>query len=334
VAAYEEARGVVRANHGLSSLEEAPLLEEIIRIEEAQGLVQEPWRHDHELLELANAHRDDLRAVDIYRLLGDKRLALLDRYLAGEFPPQLVLGCYYHRARVELTSLHSEQNCSAGSRGALVRAVTFEALRYYAAAVETLTMNQQYSSAELHELEQRLVSGTYDIGAFSFGRRSLQRLLSYDVANGEPSLTRVDSLLRIADWDIVRTQMRHDRTTWDSAVDTYEQVYAKLRKDGVDEESIRHFFAPDVPVVLPTFRPNPLVSARTSSARGHIDVAFEVTKFGRARRVEILDSTENASRDAERDLVQQISRSVFRPRVVDGRVADAARVEVRYYIGQ
>jgi hypothetical protein len=335
IAAFEEARGVVRANHGLSSLEEAPLLVELIDIEEGMGFVAEPWEREQQLLALADAHRDDLRAVDIYRRIGDKRMHMLARYLADEFPPQLVLGCYYHRAHWgELAPIYQgPESCAAGSRSELIRAVTLEALQYYTAAVKTLFDHEQFASSELRELEQRLVSGTYDIGAYSYGRQSLQRLLSYDVANGAPPLARVDSLLKIADWDMVRTQMRHDRVFWDSAIDTYEQAYAKLQGEGVDAQALNAMFAPAVPFVLPTFLANPLASSQTTGTTGHIDVAFEVTRFGRARRIEILDSTQNASRDEKRTLVERINRSVFRPIVVDGRVAVAARVEVRYYVG-
>jgi hypothetical protein len=221
-----------------------------------------------------------------------------------------------------------------GSRDTLIRAVVGEAWRYYNSAVRTLMQNRQYASAELHGIEQRLVTGAYQLGAFRFGRRSLQRLLAYDVANGMPLITRVDSLLKIADWDIVTTQLAHSRSVWDIALDTYEQAYVKLRNEGTDEESLRAMFAPDVPVVLPTFQPNPLESTPTPQTAGHIDVSFEVTKFGRARHVEVLESSTNASRTAEKDLIERISRSVFRPRVVDGHVADAAPVVLRYYVNE
>jgi hypothetical protein len=334
VVAFEEARGVVRANYGLSSLEEAPLVEELIRVEEHMGYVQEPWQLEHELLALAAAHPDELRSAEIYRELGDKRIAMLNRYLAGEFPPQLILGCYYHRAPSGPEFAAKEPNCTAGGRGDLIRAVTSEAWSYYSAAIKTLMRLQLYSSTELHELETRIVRDAYGLQAYSVGRRSLLRLLSYDVANDEPPLARVDSLLKVADWDMVTTQATHSRLLWEPALDTYEQAYAQLQGEGVDAASIDALFAPEVPVVLPTFAPNPLASQPTPDTTGYIDVAFEVTKFGRARRVRLLDTTRNASRDAEKDLVSQISRSVFRPRLIDGRVADAAPVVMRYYVSE
>jgi tetratricopeptide (TPR) repeat protein len=328
-AAIEEARGVVRANLGLSSLEEAPLIEELIRVEESLGYEEDVWRREQDLLALADAHPDDLRAADIYRELGDRRLQLLSRYFAGEFPLELVLGCYYHRSPFQLDP--ADRNCTAGSRSALIGAVMAEVWQYYSAAAKTLADHQLYSSAELRNLEMRIVRSAYALGAYFVGRRSLKRLAVYDVADDAPSLARVDSLLDVADWDMIAVH-GGSRFRWGAALDTYEQAYAKLRSDGVDAGSIKALFAPDVPVVLPTFLPNPLVTQRTSDTTGHIDVTFEVTRYGRARRVEIVDSTTDASRQAERELVHQISRSVFRPRVIDGQVADAAPVAFRYYV--
>jgi hypothetical protein len=87
-----------------------------------------------------------------------------------------------------------------------------------------------------------------------------------------------------------------------------------------------------VPVAPPTFRPNTLATQLTADTTGQIDVAFEITRFGRAKHVEVLESTTHASREAEKALVHEISRAVFRPRIVDAHVADAAPVVLRYYV--
>jgi hypothetical protein len=62
-------------------------------------------------------------------------------------------------------------------------------------------------------------------------------------------------------------------------------------------------FAPPVPVTLPTFEPNPFAFAATESWR-YIDVSFDITKYGCGERVEILDSSEGATRAEERDLTR------------------------------
>jgi hypothetical protein len=324
-AAFEQARGVVRANYGLSSLEEVPALEALIRVEESMGYVEEPWQLEQELLGLARANPSDVRAVSVYHELADKRMAMLDRYLAGEFPPQLVLGCYYHR-------FTADPNCAAGSRGALIRAVAREAWGYYNDAVRVLNEHELYSSDELHELEAKIVAICYAQKAYGCGRLSLRRSLAYDVANEEPSPTRVQSLLKMADWDVLTSQARHKRVGYDSVLDVYQQAYETLTSEAAGRSATEALFSPEIPVVLPTFVPNPLVSQPESSAGAYIDVAFDVTKYGHAEHIEILDTTTDISRDAKRALVATIFHSAFRPRVVDGHVADAAPVRLRYYV--
>ena len=90
-------------------------------------------------------------------------------------------------------------------------------------------------------------------------------------------------------------------------------------------------FSPSMPVVLPAFMPNPLASTETPGSSGYIDIAFEITKYGRPRAVEILDAA-NATTAAKRDLLALIRNNRFRPRLTDGQFADAAPVRVRYYL--
>jgi hypothetical protein len=97
------------------------------------------------------------------------------------------------------------------------------------------------------------------------------------------------------------------------------------------QTSIDELFAPKTPVVLPTFVPNPLATDRTQASTGHIDVAFEITDYGKARRVQILDATNATDGDKAR-LAQLIQRSRFRPRLTDGEFARASPVVLRYYL--
>jgi len=331
VTAYEQARGVIRANNGLSSLDEASVLEALIRTQEDLGYVEEPWELEQELVALADAHPSDVRAAAIYRKVGDKRIALLNRYLAGEFPPQLVLGCYYHRLPSGELPV-GEKNCMAGSRGSLIRALSQEAWKYYSSAVKALTEHELYSSNELHELETKILRISYARGAYGAGRQSLLRSHYYDVENHESPLKRIDSALKVADWGILETQASGTRTAWKAAVDVYQQVYEYLTSEGVDRSSIDARFSPEIPIVVPAFAPSPLVTERPDASSGYVDVAFSITKYGQGKRIEILDATSDVSREAKKDIISAIFRSAFRPRIVDGELADAARVVVRYYV--
>jgi len=171
-----------------------------------------------------------------------------------------------------------------------------------------------------------LVRSSYEHGNYGVGRGSLRRLLAYDVANSEPWLNRISALVEMTDWDLL---FGHNE-----AIDTYVQAYDELTQKGLEQASIEQIFSPSTPVVLPTCVPNPLVSAETPESTGYIDVAFDVTRYGRSRQIEILDTTTNATDAAKDRLIHLISHSRFRPRVTDGQFARASPVVVRYYVSE
>jgi hypothetical protein len=104
-----------------------------------------------------------------------------------------------------------------------------------------------------------------------------------------------------------------------------------LEQGGAPGSSIEQIFAPPTPVVLPAFQPNPLERDETRAATGYIDVAFEITKYGRSRAVEVLDAA-NASHGQQQDLIAMIRTNRYRPRLTDGAFADVTPVRMRYYL--
>jgi hypothetical protein len=156
------------------------------------------------------------------------------------------------------------------------------------------------------------------------GRQSLRRLYAYSVASASPQLEQASALVAIADWDLLFSSNG-------LAVEGYTLARGMLEKAGAGEASIAELFAPSVPVVLPSFQPNPLARDETLPVRGHIDVAFAITKYGRARALDIRGAA-NATDDDKADLTSLLRTSRFRPRLTDGQFADAAPVLVRYYL--
>jgi hypothetical protein len=250
-------------------------------------------------------------------------MALLKTYLRGTLPPQLYLGCYYQR--------HSSSSCTSGLKHVAAGAMLAEAQALYLQAIRVFLGQKNYASDELWELESKLIRSAYVYGgayaysgAYSIGRQSMRRLVSYDVANDEPLLQRIDNLIQIADWDLLFDQRP-------AALEMYEEIYAFLKQRGVEQAAIDELFAPETPYMLPTFAQNPADAARAQSATGHVDIAFEVTRYGTSRRIDVLSSN-NASKDARSDLVRLVARGRFRPVVRDGELARATPVVVRYYV--
>lgn len=164
VAVIDRVRQVVRANEGLHSLEQIPLIQQMIANEEAIGRVDTAWELEQDLLTLARRHPDDIRTVPVFRETAAKRMALLRQYLAGEFPLQIVLGCYYgwprtiaDPANVNAPAIPTTTSCNSGQRDNAIRAIVSDAQRHYADAIAVMLRNELYASDELRELELELV---------------------------------------------------------------------------------------------------------------------------------------------------------------------------------
>src|SRR5688572_10995893 len=160
---------------------------------------------------------------------------------------------------------------------------------------------------------------------------ALIRLLSYEVRSGAPAAARANALAELADWRIVTVPA--DRRRFELPEGTfalYERAYRELQQSG-DLQAAAQLFAPEFPVTLPIYEANPLATDATQSSR-HIDVAFAVTKLGLGEGIEILATSKDATREEKRDLLLLIESTSFRPRVVDGKLANSAPVVVRYHL--
>ena len=330
VAALGQAVHVVRFNYGLYSLEQAPLIRQSIASAEALGDHWSAWELERGLLRLALRNPDDPRTAEILRDTADRRMEMLAKYNAGEFPPELIFGCYYAGPHIiqDLGDV-TDRKCMSGSAGAARAALAIEARHYYARAVDILLKNHRYSSDDLPRLFRDLVAISYEYGDPSIGRKSLNYLLAYQASNSAPWRDQIGTLLQIADWDLLHAVGLDDM---DAALVEYAHAYDLLQRAGVGQESIREMFAPDTPVALPVFVRSPLVAEAQREDSGHIDAAFELDKYGRSRRVQILRTTPEATRAVAKHVENVILQSRFRPRLVDGSVADRDRVVIRYQL--
>jgi hypothetical protein len=359
-AAYERARQVVRINYGFSTFREVPLLRQLAHIEDARGNDQAAWDIEQDMLALIRQHADDARVAPILHELADKRMDVYRQYRDGRFPPQIVIGCYYRADR--------NDSCTAGSRGVVLRAIAREAQTYRAMAIEALVRNGLYASEELRELETEALrfGGIYRCPGMALqelltmeivdscldpvmdesegrpvynlgGAASLVRLLIYEIRSEAPALSQVNALIRLAD-----SQLAFSRTG-ESALGLYELAFRHLEASDVAQTAIDEIFSPQTPVLLATYSrglridsfasgTNPLETEQSPDTTGYIDVVFHVTEHGDGERVQILESTTNATRAAERDLVRLIERSRFRPRASEGRLVETDRVALRYYV--
>ena len=380
LAALEQALHILRVNRGLHTLDQVPLVGQLIRIEEARGNSAGAWEREQELLTLLRRYPNDLRTVPVLTQIADKQMEVLGAVIAGKKPPQVVLGCFYR-----LWSNGDDSGCRSGSRKTVVQGMLAEAHRNYSDAIGILLRNGHYDSDALPDLEMAMLRSVdmmrsrygsrfalvpaifgaasiepwrsriasvaalaaWDLpypleilrndgerhtsieqlrrmDPYERGRERLLRLSAYAAATEATPLRQASAVAQIADWDLLYSRNGQ-------ALDTYEAAAAMLMEGAGAEASIEQLFAPAMPVVLPAFRPNPLAADDTRPATGHVDVAFEITRYGRGRQIVIIDAA-SASRDETNQVVSLIKNHRFRPRLTNGEFADATPVEVRFYL--
>jgi hypothetical protein len=384
----ERAVHIVRVNKGLHTLEQVPLARQLIRIEEARGNSEGAWDRRQDLLTLLRRYPDDLRTVPALKEIADRQMAVLADVIAGQRPPEVVLGCFYKQWPTS-----ADGSCTAGSKSTVVQGMLAEAQRNYLDAIAVMLRQGAFDSEDLRALELDVLRGVdlmrsryyrgpsarpvplapayigasniepwrsrmaavaalaewelpypderaleADLGdnvvtkhvhimdPYQRGRQSLRRLYAYSAASSGSSVQQADAVVQMADWDLLYSHNSQ-------AIESYELACTMLRDGGAAESAIDRLFGPPTPVVLPAFQPNPLAPDEARAMTGYIDVAFEITKYGRSRGVEIVDAA-NASRAAKEDLIDLIRSNRFRPRMTEGQLADVAPVRMRYYLYQ
>ena len=367
ILALQEARQIVRARHGLFSatVEEAELLRQQIQSEKALGYGDRAWDLQQELVTIAQQHYDDIRMLPIFVELIDDRTALLDEFHATDFAelrPGIYVPCTSRGPGQPVVT--DARACPFGTWRDVVDRLSLEILQYYAEAIEVLVMNGDFASQELRDLEKEALrlapfirtvscrSGTIDellaselvggclepighFGPITFGNvggwATLMRLLVYEIRSGAPAAARANAFAELADWYLwfAQNDNRSFNEVDELALSLYARAFAELRQGGDARESMARIFSPELPVTLPTHAPNPLASAESSR---YIEVAFAITQNGTAERIEILAASEDATRKEERDLIRSLKYGSFRPRAVDGELADSAPVVLRYYL--
>jgi hypothetical protein len=179
-------------------------------------------------------------------------------------------------------------------------------------------------SLQAHDDGHVVTKQVHIMDPYHRGKQSLRRLYAYGAASSDSSLRQAEAVAQMADWDLLYSHNGR-------AIESYEVAHAMLEDARAPASSLEQLFAPPTPVVLPAFQPNPLARDEKRAAAGYVDVAFEITKYGRSREVEILDAA-NASHAAKQDLVALIRSSRFRPRLMDGEFVEATPVRMRYYL--
>ena len=196
----ERAQHIVRVNNGLHSLEQVPLLRQLIAIEAARGNAQGAWDREQDLLTLLRRHPDDVRTAPALREIADRQMDVLAAVIAGRRPPEVILGCYYKEWPTS-----ADGSCTAGSKSTVVQGMLAEAQRNYLDAIAVMLRQNLYDSDELRALELDVLRGV-DLMRTRYGGPSARPMPLAPPYTGssvvEPWRSRMAAVTQLAAWDL------------------------------------------------------------------------------------------------------------------------------------
>jgi|GEM_PF-989503 len=334
LAAFQAAQQVMRASAGLYSPGQIPLLRAMIETNLRLGRVPDAHELQQALLNLQQrVHgKDELDFVPALLEWADWNVNLYlsqdSRALTLEVAPGMLnyrnplLQEAYSRYVKALQILQDKEMHANDARLVEIErklaALNFMAGRETERSLRNLPITPiPATPSDLERILQR--SSTLH---FLSGRSALERAVAYGFVVERPDYDAIaERMMALGDWYLLYGRRAE-------ALKTYEDAMKLLTHAQVPEQEAESIIAAGMPVRLPDevyFE-----SERPRSYIGHIDVAFDLNKYGTASNAEILASTAADPR-IERELLRTIRAGKFRPKFKNGRVVDEDRVQLRYY---
>jgi hypothetical protein len=187
----------------------------------------------------------------------------------------------------------------------------------------------EYRSQQEILWQQLNAPGRNEPQGFQVGLNALEEIVNYYRDAGDSRYALAEALANLADWHLMFNRYR-------SAESLYAEAWALLEESENSAELLDQLFGQVVPI--PTFASLPsnlLINTSSSHDRlasnfDYADVRLDLTRDGSPRNVEVVSpETEANSRQLSR-LRREVRLSIFRPRIEDGQMVESAGHLFRY----
>lgn len=177
-------------------------------------------------------------------------------------------------------------------------------------------------------------SEPFDLTKANFlnGEKAYQRLLEYMKRSGqENSLDYVVATIGLGDWYLLFAKLDDSRRQ-------YEKAGLLLAQGNFSDADKAYLLQPAVPTELPAFGASPLFAgvgeaqeAPAGSWMGYADVSFEISRYGKAVHIQLLEHSPDAPKAVLSALEWKLKDGLFRPHFAGGTPAGSEPLRIRYY---
>ena len=327
MAAFNRSLLVTRVNLGLYTLEQIPILEQIIATNTAAG----DWtalNQNHQYLYwvyLRNYGVDDPRLLPVIDRLGYWQLHAYTYDNQAEGNNHLdQANNLFHDAIAIIESHYGpyDQRLLDPLYGIVL-------INYQIKATLNANFGSTPDGMSIFDDDLGTINASdiqfYINSAYRTGKEALLRIIDIQAHNQDlaPSAAGI-GLVHLGDWDLL-----FDRR--DAANKTYAQACAQLATSGMAKAEIDQLFAqPRSLPALPGPQPGTGEPAQQAMGGTYVLARFDVPPSGRPTNIEIIEANPVDNKVMLRRARQRIRATRFRPRLEDGQPIATTNVSIRY----
>ncbi|TQV84628.1 tetratricopeptide repeat protein [Exilibacterium tricleocarpae] len=311
IEAFKRAMHVNRVNEGLYSLSQVPILERLIESHVARGQWSEANdRHQYLYwLHRRNFGTEDPRMLPVIDKLSAWHLNAYALDMGAGLFNHLISAHKLFNLAVDIIDTNYGKN-DLRLIDAL-RGITVS--NYYLATYkgETEPSFQLRAGSEPTSAEQKARLDQYITNSYNSGKRAISRMVNVYANNPDsPPWAEAKAKVELGDWYLLFNK-------WQSALAIYQESHDALRDGNIDQTQIDLLFGQ--PVALPDL---PLVDSSVveedEENQPYVLVSFDVTPYGRARNVAIIESMPEDNVRIRSRVRKALKLAKFRPRFENG----------------
>ena len=323
IESFKRAIHVSRINEGLYNLNQVPILERLIESHVARGEWEEANDRHHYFywLHRRNYGEGDPRMLPVIDKLSAWHLRAYALDINSGLFEHLINAHNLFKLAVNIIDNNYGTNdlrLIEALRGLTIS--NYYLANYQGASDRGFQITSNTTVSQSAEERARLEQ--YKLNSYRSGKQAISRMVDIYSNNPEsPPAASVKAKIELGDWYQMFSK-------YHSAVEAYQEAYNSLRDQDASSQTIERLFGK--PVALPNL---PLVDTQLPEDEeppSHVLVRFDVTTYGRARNVEIVEANPPDKVRIRSRVRKSLKVMKFRPRFDNGEPVQTENVTHRY----
>ena len=323
ISEFRRAMLINRVNEGLYSLSQVPMIEHMIESQIALRQWEDANDNQQYLYWLyeRNYGENDPRMLPVINNLSRWHLQAYVEEKGDTLFEHLISATDLYSLAVDIIT----QNFGSNDLRLVEALRGLKATNYYLATYKgepqpPVVVNTSFGGGGDMDAARRSKLDNYRMNSFSSGKNAIARIVDVYQQNPQsPPAASAKAKVELGDWYMMFNK-------WHSARETYGEAYQALWDNGATNQEIEDIFGR--PAALPSL---PMLDEdREALAESYVTVTYDVTAFGKARNIRILNAQPGNSVSIRSRVRNVLKRAKFRPRFENGGPVETVGIVQRF----